>query len=168
MGFPDENIDLSNYPTPEQFTERLQTLQQQLPAILEDFKKYYVFYNKNPEYDDYRQMFENMRANLNKVGADLFVLSNEVSSNTDDLNKKLFDLNTLIEQEKQKNRELKIKLGIVGSKSAAADEMNSNFREIYESKYLRNWGLFACIIVSGLVIKNIDGCAGGTYRVALR
>ena len=155
MGLPDENIDLSNYQTPAQFKERLQTLQQQLPAILDDFKKYYVFYNKNPEYDEYRQMFENMKSNLNKINSDLFILSNDVSSSTDELNKKLFALNTLIEDEKQKNRELKVKLGIVERKSAAADEMITNFREIYESEYLRNWGLFGCIIVGGLVIKNI-------------
>ena len=109
MVFPDENIDLSNYKSQDQFRESLQTLQQQLPAILEDFKKYYVFYNKNPEYDDYRQMFENIKANLNKINSDLFVLSNEVSSNTDDLNTRLFELDALIEQEKQKNIELKQK-----------------------------------------------------------
>jgi hypothetical protein len=82
-------------------------------------------------------------------------LSNEVSSNTDDLNTRLFELDALIEQEKQKNIELKQKLGIVENKTAAADEMITNFREIYESKYLRNWGLFGCIIVGGLIIKNI-------------
>jgi len=155
MVFPTENIDLSNYPTSEQFTEKLQVLQEQLPAILEDFKKYYVFYNKNPEYDEYRQMYENMKNNLNKINSDLFVLSNDVSSNTDELNKQLFYLNDLIEQEKQKNKMLKRKLGIVENKSNAADEMITNFREIYESDYLRNWGLFGCIIVGGLVIKNI-------------
>jgi len=155
MVFPTENIDLSNYPTSEQFTEKLQVLQEQLPAILEDFKKYYIFYNKNPEYDEYRQMYENMKNNLNKINSDLFVLSNDVSSNTDELNKQLFYLNDLIEQEKQKNKMLKRKLGIVENKSNAADEMITNFREIYESDYLRNWGLFGCIIVGGLVIKNI-------------
>jgi hypothetical protein len=155
MVFPTENIDLSNYPTSEQFTEKLQALQEQLPAILEDFKKYYVFYNKNPEYDEYRQMYENMKNNLNKINSDLFVLSNDVSSNTDELNKQLFYLNDLIEQEKQKNKMLKRKLGIVENKSNAADEMITNFREIYESDYLRKWALFGCIIVGGLVIKNI-------------
>ena len=155
MEFPNENIDLSNYTTPEQFREKLQSLQQQLPAILEDFKKYYVFYNKNPEYDEYRQMFENMKTNLNKINSDLFVLSNDVSSNTDELNKQLIILNALIVREKQRNRELKRKLGIVEHKSNAADEMITNFREIYESEYLRNWGLFGCIIVGGLLIKNV-------------
>lgn len=155
MEFPNENIDLSNYTTPKQFREKLKSLQQQLPAILEDFKKYYVFYNKNPEYDEYRQMFENMKTNLNQINSDLFVLSNDVSSNTDELNKQLIILNALIVREKQRNRELKRKLGIVENKSNAADEMISNFREIYESEYLRNWGLFGCIIVGGLLIKNV-------------
>jgi hypothetical protein len=155
MEFTDKNIDLSNYPMQEKFTEKLEVLQQQLPSILEDFKKYYVFYNKNPEFDEYKQMFENMKANLNKINSDLFILSNDVSFNTDELNKQLFYLNALIIKEKQQNRELKRKLGIVEHKSNAANEMITNFREIYESEYLRNWGLFGCIIVGGLVIKNI-------------
>ena len=156
MEFPNENIDLSNYTTPEQFREKLQSLQQQLPAILEDFKKYYVFYNKNPEFDEYKQMFENIKKNLNKINSDLFVLSNDVSSNTDELNEQLIILNALIIQEKRNNRELKRKLGIVEHKSNAADEMITNFREIYESEYLRNWGLVGCIIVAGLLIKTIS------------
>ena len=155
MGFPDENIDLSNYKTPAQFTERLQTLQQQLPAILEDFTKYYVFYNKNPEYDEYKQMFENIRSNLNKINSDLFVLSNNVGSNIDDLNTKLVELNDLIEAEKEKNKMLKRKLGIMEHKSNTADEMISNFRDIYENEYVRNWGLLCCVVAGGFVIKNI-------------
>jgi ASC-1-like (ASCH) protein len=100
-------------------------------------------------------MFENIKTNINKINSDLFVLSNNVSSNTDELNKQLIILNALIVREKQRNRELKRKLGIVEHKSNAADEMITNFREIYESEYLRNWGLFGCIIVGGLLIKNV-------------
>lgn len=155
MEFPIENIDLSDYTTPEQFTEKLLVLQQQLPAILADFKKYYVFYNKNPQFDEYKKMFENIQRNLIKIFSDLFVLSNDISSNIDNLNDLLFDLNRLITQEKQKNSELKRKLGIVENKSNAADEMITNFKDIYESQYLRNWGLFGCIILGGLIIKNV-------------
>ena len=45
----DEDIT-DNFKTPGIFKEKLQTLNNQLPAILADFKKYYVFFNKNPEY----------------------------------------------------------------------------------------------------------------------
>jgi hypothetical protein len=61
-----ERIEIDNFnesdlfdkfKNPEEIKEKIHTLQQQLPAILDDFKKYYVFYNKNPEYPEYQQMF---------------------------------------------------------------------------------------------------------------
>jgi len=44
-----------NFPDPDQFREKLQTLDSQLSPILADFKKYYVFFNTNPEYPEYQQ-----------------------------------------------------------------------------------------------------------------
>jgi tRNA A37 methylthiotransferase MiaB len=44
---------------PQVFLSQINTLKEKLPSILDDFKKYYVFYNKNPEYSEYQQMFEN-------------------------------------------------------------------------------------------------------------
>ena len=83
MDLSNDNV---NNTKSKQFTEKLQTLQSQLPSILEDFKKYYVFYNKNPEYPEYQQLFQNIKGNLNSVNAELFTLSNDVQSNTDKLN----------------------------------------------------------------------------------
>ena len=59
----DEDIT-DNFKTPGIFDEKLQTLNQQLPAILDDFKKYYVFFNKNPEYPEYQNSFENIKGNM--------------------------------------------------------------------------------------------------------
>ena len=56
-----KNDDIThNFPKTEEFTNKLETLENQLPAIIEDFKKYYVFYKKNPEYPEYQQMFQNI------------------------------------------------------------------------------------------------------------
>ena len=96
----DEDIT-ENFKTPGIFKEKLQTLNQQLPAILADFKKYYVFFNKNPEYPEYQTSFENIKTNIIKLSSDLFMLSNDVQSSTNELNKKLFALNVLINGESQ-------------------------------------------------------------------
>ena len=42
-----------DFPDPDQFREKLQTLDSQLAPILADFKKYYVFFNMNPMYYKY-------------------------------------------------------------------------------------------------------------------
>ena len=82
--------EINNFESSTKFTQKLETLKSQLPAILADFKKYYVFFNKNPEYPEYQNSFENIKGNMNKLSSDLFILSNDVQSSTGELNKKLF------------------------------------------------------------------------------
>ena len=150
------NEDTFNkFEEPIQFTTQLETLQSQLPAILSDFKKYFVFFNTNPEYPEYGQMFNNIKGNLTQINSDLFVLSNSVQTNTEQINDKLFILDALIREEKIKNRDLKVKLGIVEHKNNASNELISDYKQIYESGYLRNWALFISILIAGSAISKI-------------
>ena len=144
-----------DFPDPDQFREKLQTLDSQLSPILADFKKYYVFFNTNPEYPEYQQMFQNIKGNLTKLNSELFMLSNNVQSNTDGINKKLFELYELIKEEKRKNKILKKKLGIVEHKNSAASELISDYMNIYDIGYLRNWGLFFGIIIAVTAISRV-------------
>ena len=150
----DQDIS-DNFKTPGIFKEKLQTLNQQLPAILDDFKKYYIFFNKNPEYPEYQNSFENIKGNMNKLSSDLFMLSNDVEYSTGELNKKMFALNVLIQKEKERNRELKLKLGIVEHKNNAASELISDYKNMYSEEYLRNWALFVSILILGVSISKI-------------
>ena len=83
------------------------------------------------------------------------MLSNNVQSNTDGINKKLFELDVLIREEKRKNAILKKKLGIVEHKSSAASELISDYVNIYDIDYLRNWGLFFGIIIAATAISRV-------------
>ena len=149
-----ENI-IDNLPNPNQFTNKLDELQQKIGPILEDFKKYYVFYNKNPDYPDYQSMFNNVKGQITKVCSDLFVLENSVTANTDKINEALVALNVLIKAEKNKNRELKRKLGIAETENNAAMELIDNYKEMYDSGYLRNWGLGISILLGMAVISKV-------------
>jgi DNA repair ATPase RecN len=143
------------FKNPEEIRAKIHALQEQLPVILEDFKKYFVFYNKNPEYPEYQQMFENIKSNLNKINSQLFTLSNEINFNTEEINKKMFALNVLIRKEKEKNKELKKKLKFVEHKNNASTELISDYKKMYDYGYLRNWGLILSIIISIVFIKNV-------------
>lgn len=152
-----DNEDINdNFKNPETLREKLKTLNQQSPAILNDFKKYYVFFNKNPENPEYQNLFENIKNNLTKTGSDLFVLSNDVESSTNEINKKMFALNILIQKEKEINRELKKKLGIVEHKNNASTELIYDYKNMYSEEYLRNWSLFFCILIIGSSISKIN------------
>jgi len=146
---------MAQFVKPELFIEKVETLQQQLPPVLDDFNKYFVFYNKTPDYPEYQNMFNNIKQNLNSLGSSLFMVSNDVDSNIDNINEVFKRLDILINREKKRNRELKRKLGIVESEINSSNEMISDFNEMYDTDYLRNWGLFLSTIVVGVSISKI-------------
>ena len=147
-----QNSNIDDFDKPENFINKLHTLNEQVPSILDDFKKYYVFYNKNPDYPEYSQMFENIKSNLNNVNSNLFIISNKVDVNTENISKKMFELNVLIKKEKKINHKLKHKLGILDEQINSTDEMINDYSKVYDEKYLRNWALFLSIIICGLAI----------------
>ena len=134
---------------PQVFLSKINILKEKLPAILDDFKKYYVFYNKNPEYDEYQQMFENIKSNLQSINSDLFMTSNNIEKDIENINDRLQKLNALIAKEKIKNRQLKRRLGIVEKKYNGSDELISDYKEIYNLDYLTNFALFYGVIILG-------------------
>ena len=137
---------------PQVFLSKINILKEKLPSILDDFKKYYVFYNKNPEYDEYQQMFENIKGNLQKINSELFMTSNNIDKDTENINYRLQKINALIEKEKIKNRQLKRSLGIIEKKYNGSDELISDYKEIYNLDYLTNFALFYGIILLGIIL----------------
>jgi hypothetical protein len=137
---------------PQIFLSQINTLKEKLPSILEDFVKYYIFYNKNPEYNEYQQMFENIKGNLQKINSELFMTSNNIDKSTETINDRLQKINTLIAKEKIKNKILKRKLGIVEKKYNGSDELISDYKEIYNLDYLNNFALFYGVIILGIIM----------------
>lgn len=148
-----QNTNLNGLENPQKFVSKLRALHEQLPHILDDFIKYYVFYNKNPTYPEYSQMFANIKGNLNTINSNLFTLSNEADVNTGKITQKLYGLDALIQKEKKANRVLKRKLGILEQQIDSTDEMIYDYSQMYDEGYLRNWALFLSILVSGLAIS---------------
>ena len=143
---------------PQVFLSKINTLKEKLPSILDDFKKYYVFYNKNPEYDEYQQMFENIKSNLQSINSDLFMTSNNIEKDTENINDRLQKLNALIAKEKIKNKQLKKKLGIVEKKYNGSDELISDYKEMYNLDYLNNFALlFGVILLGGTLVSKFKG-----------
>ena len=148
------NFDIQQLPKANVFLSKIQTLQDQQSPVLDDFKKYYVFYNKNPEYDEYHKMFDNINSNIHTINSGLSSVIIDVNSNTEDINKIMEFLNVFIRREKAKNKQLKRKLGRAEEKQNGSDEMVSNYKELYEIDYLRNWAmLLGTIVLSFALFK---------------
>jgi hypothetical protein len=146
-----------NYIKPEQFNEKLNTLNGSVNLLLDEFKKNYVISNMNPSNQEYQQQYSNIVAGLNELQSKLFTISNDVQVNIDKINKDMIALDIQISNEREKNKELKKKLGIIDNKNNAASEMINDYTKIYDERYLRNWALglstVICIMTIGSIFK---------------
>ena len=152
MELQDNSID--DLTKPPVFLSKINNLKEKLPSILEDFVKYYVFYSKNPEYNEYQQIFENIKGNLQNINSELFITSNNIEKDTETINNRLHKINALIAKEKIKNRQLKRKLGIVEKKYNGSDELISDYKEIYNLDYLTNFALFYGVIMLTVIMAS--------------
>jgi hypothetical protein len=140
-----------------QYVESLNTLNDSINLILDEFKNLYVITNMHPDNQEYQQLFENCKANINQIQGKLFTITNNIQSDTNKINSSLLEVDTSIKVERNTNKELKQKLGIIEHKNNSASEMIDNYKEMYDSNYLRNWSLslstILCIITIGIVYK---------------
>ena len=157
-------INISDFTSPTTYYNNITTISQQLPSILDDFIKYYVFYNNVPDYPEYQTMFENIKQNINSLNSQLFQITNDVDSSIEKINKSLLSLNTLITTEKSKNTDLKKKLGMLNEENKSTFIMITNYDQIYDLEYLKNWSLFISIFFSLYVISVVFKKQNNVYN----
>jgi len=138
-----------------EFNNKIKTLQEKLPAILDDFKKYYVFFNKNPTYSEYQKIYENLNGNLNSIGNELLTMTSEIEKNTKNIGDFLLKINESIEKEKNKNSKLKSVESNINNNYNGSRVMINEYKETYNLRYYNNVLMFIGIIISGTALIKV-------------
>jgi hypothetical protein len=146
---------INNLTKPDVYQNQLNTIKSQMPLILNDFKKYYVFYNKNTSLNEYQQLYDNIKNNLQSLSSQLFVINNNIQSNTESINKELLVINNELNNEKNKNLKYKNIFGMLDSQYNASDEMINDYKINYNMYYLNNTALLVGILFSTFVIYKV-------------
>jgi predicted nucleic acid-binding Zn-ribbon protein len=138
----------------DKYKEELNVLNGKFYSILDDFKKYYIFFNKNPEVDEYQQMFSNIKDNIESINSKLFTINTNLQQTIDDINIKIQQINVEIQKEKTKNTELKNNVGIINNKRTSSGILIDNYKELYNNTYYFNITIvFGILILSFLFYK---------------
>ena len=135
--------------------------QQQLPGLLDDFKKYYVFSHKNPEVSEYSSMFENSRIQLVQMQSQLNLLTTQSGETTSQLNTFLSSILSTTEKdtikgifENHKSEILSQLRNIYNSYTTSAQMIN-NYTELYNINYINNIALVCGILLELVTFRNI-------------
>lgn len=137
------------------YSTNLGELSGMVETLLGEFKNTYATAKLYPNNHEYTQQFQGILNRLSTAVSETFNVSNNVSNSTEEINSQLFILNKLIQEERQKNRQLKKKLGYVENQNNTSEQLIDNYTEMYNINYLRNWSLLLSTILCMLAIKAI-------------
>jgi hypothetical protein len=137
-----------NYPDPKIFFEKLDELKDKLIPVFESFEKSFILYHNNLDDNEYEQIFNNDKANLEGIISDQFLLENTVTTTINQVNADLARLYMEIEILKKENQYLKKSVKAFDQRANTTDEMFDNHKEFYEIQYLRNWAITLSIVIS--------------------
>lgn len=136
---------------------KLRILKVQFFIVLEEFKKYYIFYNKNPEYQEYATMFFDKKTQVQNINSQLFMKTNEIEQETSKLNDVIKKLDKAIAVEKIKNIVLTKKYAKINGTNNGSFEMVDDYKEIYKKLYFSNITLILGILLTAfLLVKNFN------------
>jgi len=137
------------------YNEKLDALNSQFNSVLDDYKKYYIFSNKNPEYQDYTRAYSNAESNIQSINSQVLKIVNETEEKLNNLLQNAFEINSQIEEEKKTNNQLKTNLGLMQSNANGSDVLISNYKELYKEKYISNATLFLGLLFSTYIIFKV-------------
>jgi hypothetical protein len=141
-------------PQANKFDEKIKGIKNSFYSALDDFKKYYVYYNKNPEVDEYQNFFVTSKGHLQGLNSDIFLVTNNIQKNIKILNMEMAAISNKLNDEKDLNAELLLLINNIQTTEDGSVTMIDDAKEEYNIQYYKNWELFIGIIVfAGISIK---------------
>ena len=139
----------------QQYEEKINNIEKQFFSALDDFKKYYVFYNKNPEVNEYQNYYVNSKSQLQSMSKDLFLTTYDISKNIELLNDDMKQVSIKLQKEKKINDEMAGLLGNLQNTKNGTVILISDSKEEYNKQYYYNFELIGGIIIIGLLLSTI-------------
>jgi len=146
----DPNVQLIS--ATKAYNDKLNSLSSSFFSALEDFKKYFVYTNKNPSVDHYQQDFLNSKSQLHNINKQVITLSNDIKNDLEEINNIVFLINLQLSDEKVLNQELVKLVKNLKNNNNGSSILLEDTSLIYSKQYLYNIELFICIIILSTII----------------
>ena len=130
------------------FDEKIKNIKGQFFSALDDYKKNYVYYNKNPEVNEFQNHYETSKSQLQSISKDLFLTSNDIDKNIEALNDDTSDISEKIKKEKVKYEQLKSQYDSLKNTENGSILLIDDSKDAYTAQYYLNWEIFIGIFIA--------------------
>ena len=138
----------------KQFNEQINNIKSQFFSALDDFTKYYVYYNKNPEVNEFQNYYANSKGQLQTMSKDLFLTTNNIDKNIEFLDNEMLQISIKLENEKKLNKEMSELINNLQNTQNGSEILIDDSKTKYNIQYYKNVEIFiGILILSGLLTK---------------
>ena len=138
-----------------QFNEKINTIKSQFFSALDDFKKYYVYYNKNPEVNEFQNYYVNSKGQLQTMSRDLFLTTNSIDKNIEILDKQMSAISVQLNDEKKLNKEMMELIANLENTQNGSEILINDSKTKYNNQYIKNWEIFVGILIISLLLGKL-------------
>ena len=134
-------------PESQVFETKIDDIKNQFMSVLDDFKKYYIYYNKNPESNEFQNYYANSNSNLQTLNQNIFSLTNSIQKNIIDLDKENTYMNKqIIILKKKFEKMVKLQHNLEMTEDGSEQLINDS-KELYNEQYHKNVILFLALLL---------------------
>ena len=139
----------------KQFDEQINDIKTRFFSALDDFKKYYVYYNKNPEVDEFQSYYANSKGQLQSMSKELFMTTNNIDKNIDNLDNEMSEISIKLSNEKKLNKELLVLLTNLKNTQNGSETLIDDSKKEYNMQYYTNVEIFIGILIIGGILGTL-------------
>ena len=138
----------------KQFNEQINNIKSQFFSALDDFTKYYVYYNKNPEVNEFQNYYANSKSQLQTMSKDLFLTTNNIDKNIEFLDNEMLQISIKLENEKKLNKEMIELINNLQNTQNGSEILIDDSKTKYNLQYYTNVEIFiGILILTGFLTK---------------
>jgi len=123
-------------------------------SALDDFKKYYVYYNKNPEVQEYNKNFTDSKEQLQTLSSDVFQITNTIQRKIEEKSRAMSGIEMKLQRQKALSQEQEKTVNNLKSVQAGSSVMIDDSKTDYIFNYYKNLEIFiGILILLGLLVS---------------
>jgi hypothetical protein len=138
--------------------EKMSNLKTSFFSVLDDFKKHYVMYHKNPDYDEYERVYSENKNQLQMLQKDMFNINNSIQASTESISNVKSKIEKELEENKEKLSDLENIMGSLSQNNDGSGIMKDDFVILYNLQYLQNicifLGVLTIVILFSVLFKD--------------
>ena len=122
----------------ENYTDQIERIKKRFYPALDEFKKFFVYYNKNPEVEEFQNNYANSKGLIQRLNSDLFLVTNNIQSSIENLSIEMQTTTENLKYEQEIYEELQKLYNNIYSTQNGSAIMIDDAKEEYNIQYYKN------------------------------